>query len=550
MSTESSQKEPKCKKWATDDELRSVSTGGSSSGEDPAASVPVPNGFARPHVFGTAAPPKRHPAFAAPPLPRAPGDLAESSGDESEPQAEAPVHDRRRRRPAARQPQAAAPARSFGGREARREAPKGGNFAPSRPTVAASRPGAFGRPSLPPAPRPRFAHSPADRPPASTLRTRSRSSAAPAAARASRSAPVAAADEPPARPPTRRSDFADLCKLEPVDWSAVQLAPVAKHFYEEQESVKTRSEEETRKWISQHRVLLHGIRVPRPILRFSEAGFPPVLVEQLEARFEAPTVVQGLAWPLGGAQRAGSRVDRAHGLGQDARRKLAFLLPAIVHIQGQTERQARDGPAVLVLSPTRELAQQVADVARDFCRSLGLKIACLYGGGDKIRQRSDMRFGVDLCIATPGRFLEFLREGTVQLARCSYVVLDEADRMLELGYDAQLRSIIGQTRPDRQTLMFSATWPAEVRSFAKRYQQTPVFMNVGPLEVAANANIEQNVEVLRSDEEKRARLRALLTQLAAQGGKAIKVPPELKEPQVLIVHVVFAVAFFVMRNKM
>ncbi|KAI6198399.1 Helicase ATP-binding domain-containing protein [Aphelenchoides fujianensis] len=200
---------------------------------------------------------------------------------------------------------------------------------------------------------------------------------------------------------------------------------------------------------------------------------------------------------------------------------LQFLLPAIVHIQGQTERQARDGPAVLVLSHTRELAQQVADVARDFCRSLGLKIACLYGGGDKIRQRSDMRFGVDLCIATPGRFLEFVREGTVQLARCSYVVLDEADRMLELGYDAQLRSIIGQTRPDRQTLMFSATWPAEVRSFAKRYQQTPVFMNVGPLEVAANANIEQNVEVLRSDEEKRARLRALLTQLAAEGGKAI-----------------------------
>ncbi|KAI6234098.1 Helicase ATP-binding domain-containing protein [Aphelenchoides fujianensis] len=540
MSTESSQKEPKCKKWATDDELRSVSTGGSSSGDEPAASVPVPNGFARPHVFGTAAPPKRHPAFAAPPLPRAPGDLAESSGDESEPQAEAPVHDRRRRRPAGRQPQAAAPARSFGGREARREAPKGGNFAPSRPTAAASRPGAFGRPSLPPAPRPRFAHSPADRPPASTLFAGARLSLGAGGPMASQadafaqfrgaggrpSVPfgrpaVAVDDEPPARPPTRRSDFADLCKLEPVDWSAVQLAPVAKHFYEEQESVKTRSEEETRKWISQHRVLLHGIRVPRPILRFSEAGFPPTLVEQLEARFEAPTVVQGLAWPVVLSGQDLVSIART-GSGKTLAVSPPSCCPPSCHIQGQTERQARDGPAVLVLSPTRELAQQVADVARDFCRSLGLKIACLYGGGDKIRQRSDMRFGVDLCIATPGRFLEFLREGTVQLARCSYVVLDEADRMLELGYDAQLRSIIGQTRPDRQTLMFSATWPAEVRSFAKRYQQTPVFMNVGPLEVAANANIEQNVEVLRSDEEKRVRLRALLTQLAAQGGKAIE----------------------------
>ncbi|KAI6198400.1 RNA helicase [Aphelenchoides fujianensis] len=302
MSTESSQKEPKCKKWATDDELRSVSTGGSSSGDEPAASVPVPNGFARPHVFGTAAPPKRHPAFAAPPLPRAPGDLAESSGDESEPQAEAPVHGRRSRA-LVRRPRGAS-----GGAE-------------GRPTSrrAARRPRRIGRaPSdgrrCRPAPRPRFAHSPADRPPASTLFAGARLSLGAGGPMASQADAFAqfrgsggrpsvpfgrpAAEEPPARPPTRRSDFADLCKLEPVDWSAVQLAPVAKHFYEEQESVKTRSEEETRKWISQHRVLLHGIRVPRPILRFSEAGFPPALVEQLEARFEAPTVVQGLAWPV------------------------------------------------------------------------------------------------------------------------------------------------------------------------------------------------------------------------------------------------------------
>ncbi|KAI6171942.1 DEAD/DEAH box helicase [Aphelenchoides besseyi] len=513
----------------------------------------VPNGFARPLIFNTAAPPKRHPAFNPTPLPRAPGDLEDSSASENEDLMEISTNDcRRNNRRSGRfggsSQRSAAPSR-----ESRRGMTAGSRFTGANRTAFPTQRQPI-RPisGMPQFPRPfnsqRFASSPPSfhqqqrpmfggnfeipPPPARMATNGPMAPQADAFAMSIQRAPIASRRQTfiqqpieqvshiinasTARPPPRRSDFGDLCKLTPVNWSAIQLEPVVKSFYVEAESVKERSESETIKWISENRIMLHGTRVPRPCLHFNEPGFPPRLVEQLERRFDSPTVVQSIAWPV-----ALSGQDLVSIARTGSGKTLAFLLPGLVHTYGQTNRQTREGPVVLVLSPTRELAQQVADVARDFFKFTDLQVACLYGGGDKIRQRSDMRFGVDVCIATPGRFLEFLREGSIQLTRCTYLVLDEADRMLELGYDAQLKSIMSQLRPDRQTLMFSATWPPEVRGFAKQYQQSPVFMNVGPLEIAANANIEQNVEVLASDTEKRRRLRELLTQLATKEGKTI-----------------------------
>jgi len=155
----------------------------------------------------------------------------------------------------------------------------------------------------------------------------------------------------------------------------------------------------------------------------------------------------------------------------------------------------RDGPLMLVMCPTRELARQVQDVAQEFGSQERLRTTCLYGGASKLGQQRDLTSGVEVCIATPGRLLDFLESSVTNLQRCTYLVLDEADRMLDMGFEPQIRKIIGQIRPDRQTLMYSATWPKEVRELANDFHKDYVFVNVGSLDLAANHNITQIIEV-------------------------------------------------------
>ncbi|PIO60907.1 DEAD/DEAH box helicase [Teladorsagia circumcincta] len=142
-------------------------------------------------------------------------------------------------------------------------------------------------------------------------------------------------------------------------------------------------------------------------------------------------------------------------------------------------------------------------------------MTCLFGGASKAPQARDLERGVDVVVATPGRLLDFLDNNTTNMKRCSYLVLDEADRMLDMGFEPQIRKIIGQIRPDRQTLMFSATWPKEVRALASDFQKDAAFLNVGSMELAANHNITQFVDVLE-EHAKQARLMQLLNDIMNQ----------------------------------
>lgn len=108
---------------------------------------------------------------------------------------------------------------------------------------------------------------------------------------------------------------------------------------------------------------------------------------------------------------------------------LGFILPAIVHILGQSKGDRGDGPIALVMAPTRELAQQIQEVANQFGISSGVHNACLFGGASKIAQAQVLNRGPQLVIGTPGRLIDFLQTGELRLPRCSYLVLDEADRM-------------------------------------------------------------------------------------------------------------------------
>merc|ERR1711909_37240 len=115
-------------------------------------------------------------------------------------------------------------------------------------------------------------------------------------------------------------------------------------------------------------------------------------------------------------------------------------------------------------------------------------------------QLRDIQRGVEIMIATPGRLIDFLEGGKTNLRRTTYLVLDEADRMLDMGFEPQIRKIVEQVRPDRQTLMWSATWPKEVRNLAEDFLKDFVQLNVGSLNLSANHNILQIVDIMHDRE--------------------------------------------------
>lgn len=125
-----------------------------------------------------------------------------------------------------------------------------------------------------------------------------------------------------------------------------------------------------------------------------------------------------------------------------------------------------DGPIALVLAPTRELAVQIQQECTKFGSNSRIRNTAIYGGAPKGPQIRDLQRGVEIVIATPGRLIDMLETQKTNLRRVTYLVMDEADRMLDMGFEPQIRKIVSQIRPDRQTLMFSATWPKDVQKLA------------------------------------------------------------------------------------
>uniref|UniRef100_A0A914LHU4 RNA helicase n=2 Tax=Meloidogyne TaxID=189290 RepID=A0A914LHU4_MELIC len=280
-------------------------------------------------------------------------------------------------------------------------------------------------------------------------------------------------------------------KLRPVDWNKHQLPEIKKDLYKEHENVTNRELDAIKEWLKENECIIRGQEVPRPIFEFIESGFPEPIINLLLNNYESPMSIQCISWPVALSGRDMISISRT-GSGKT----LGFILPAIMHAISQPPRRPGDGPSVLVLLPTRELALQVQEVANEFCKIMNLTAFCCYGGASKVTQGNILQRGVDICIATPGRCLDFLEAKVLNLNKCTFLVLDEADRMLDMGFEPQIRSIIGQLRNDRQTLMFSATWPKEVRELANDFHKDPVHLTVGSLELAANHNIEQYVEVV------------------------------------------------------
>jgi ATP-dependent RNA helicase DBP3 len=256
---------------------------------------------------------------------------------------------------------------------------------------------------------------------------------------------------------------------------------------------------------------LPSARKLRPITKFA---YLPVDDSQRKpfAKFSAPTPIQAATWPwlLSGRDMIGV-AETGSG------KTLAFGVPCVKYISSLPKSQQKGIKAVMV-SPTRELAVQIYDQLVLLAKPAGLEVVCVYGGVPKDPQVKACR-SAHIVVATPGRLNDLIGDGSADLSKAEYVVLDEADRMLDKGFEEAIRQIITCTPAKRQTLMFTATWPPSVRELASTFMRSPVKINIGENttgELRANIRIKQEVEVV-DPRGKEQRLHQLLKQY--QSGK-------------------------------
>ncbi|XP_051996921.1 probable ATP-dependent RNA helicase DDX17 [Xyrauchen texanus] len=306
-------------------------------------------------------------------------------------------------------------------------------------------------------------------------------------------------------------------RLRKKKWDLDQLPKFEKNFYSEHLEINRMSPYDVEEFRRKKEITVRGAGCPKPITNFHQAQFPQYVMDiLLQQNFKEPTAIQAQGFPLALSGR-----DMV-GIAQTGSGKtLAYLLPAIVHINHQSYLERGDGPICLVVAPTRELAQQVQQVAFEYGKSSRIKSTCVYGGAPKGPQIRDLERGVEICIATPGRLIDFLDAGKTNLRRCTYLVLDEADRMLDMGFEPQIRKIVEQIRPDRQTLMWSATWPKEVRQLAEDFLRDYVQINIGALELSANHNILQIVDVCMENEKDNKLIQLMEEIMAEKENKTI-----------------------------
>lgn len=248
--------------------------------------------------------------------------------------------------------------------------------------------------------------------------------------------------------------------------------------------------------------------VPQPIQDFQAAGLPEkVLKEIQDAKFSEPTPIQAQCWPI---------LSNGHDLIGIAKsgsgKTLAFLGPGFAQIL-RSGADVHEGPMALVLAPTRELARQIQLEALRFGRSSGILCCSCTGGESKADQLEWLKRGCHIIVATPGRLNEFCENKQVWLGQISYLTLDEADRMLDMGFEPQIRRIIEECPRERQTLLFSATWPKAVRQLAFDFLQGPVHVHIGEMNAAkANTDVTQHVVLLERLTDKDRKLDEMLSQ--------------------------------------
>jgi ATP-dependent RNA helicase DBP3 len=280
---------------------------------------------------------------------------------------------------------------------------------------------------------------------------------------------------------------------------------LASYKYHQDEELSALPQSTIDEFYKKHTIEVTGDLKLRPILEFRYAGLPDNMLEVVK-NFKNPTPIQAATWPI---TLSGRDIIGIAETGSG--KTLAFTIPGLVHIAAKLKKGKKSGkPTMLVVSPTRELAMQSAEQAEAAGKAVGVSSICVYGGVDKQPQRRAFQRGVDIVVATPGRLIDLINEGSCDLSEVSFMCLDEADRMLDDGFENDIRAIMGYTPKDRQTLMFSATWPESVRKLASDFLNNPMRVTIGSPDLAASQNVQQIVQVINNPRDKERHLLDLL----------------------------------------
>ncbi|KAI3433563.1 hypothetical protein D9Q98_003374 [Chlorella vulgaris] len=304
-------------------------------------------------------------------------------------------------------------------------------------------------------------------------------------------------------------------KLTAVDHSTLSYPPFRRNFYIEVPELARMSAGE----VEEYRKQLDGIKVrgkdvPKPVKNWNQCGLSTRILDVLKkGGFERPLPIQAQALPIIMSGRDCIGVAKT-GSGKT----LAFVLPMMRHIKDQPALAQGDGPVALGMAPTRELVTQIGKEVKRFAKTAGLTCVCVYGGSGVANQISELKRGTEVVICTPGRMIDILVTSAgkiTNLRRVTYLVLDEADRMFDMGFEPQIMRIVQNIRPDRQTVMFSATFPRQVEVLARQVLNNPVEIQVGGRSVV-NKDITQFVE-LRPEEDRFLRLLEVLGEWYEKG---------------------------------
>jgi ATP-dependent RNA helicase DDX46/PRP5 len=291
-----------------------------------------------------------------------------------------------------------------------------------------------------------------------------------------------------------------------IDHSKVEYEPFRKDFYTVPKEVR----QMTRERLADLRLELDGIAVkpadvPRPVLKWAQMGLLQATLDVfIRLGYEKPTPIQAQAIPI-----AESGLDLIGVAKTGSGKTLAFGIPMIRHVLDQRALKSSDGPIGLILAPTRELANQIVNELKPFLKASNLHIACAYGGSPISEQISMIkRGGIHVLCATPGRLIDLLQSNSgrvLNLKRVTYVVLDEADRMFDMGFEPQVMKILQTIRPDRQAIMFSATLPKNMAALARKALKDPAEVTIGGRSVVA-PEVSQEVEIVQSSSDKMTNL--------------------------------------------
>ncbi|KAL1467968.1 hypothetical protein MTO96_041794 [Rhipicephalus appendiculatus] len=295
--------------------------------------------------------------------------------------------------------------------------------------------------------------------------------------------------------------------LRPPVWNKVALPAFRKGLYREHIVTALRSASEVDGYRKDNDITVAGRAVPKPILSFDEADFPECVRKVLRSQGlgSSPTVVQAQCWPVVLSGRDLLAVVAA----SSEKNFLAYVIPAVLHVRSQDPMPYGDGPIALVLASTRELARKVQQAFCRFDKDSGVRTACLVPGEPKEAQLNQLEEGCEVWVATPGRLVALMEECKVNIRRCTFLVLDEMDRMLAMGFEQQLRLIVTNVRSDRQTLTWLRSRTREACQLADEFMEDYVTVSVGEIGQQSQNRRAEHIVYVCDEVDKEDRLVAL-----------------------------------------